>query len=92
VASVHYPFLPARALLRDRYPVASALSGIEVPTTVVYGTADSIVPAEQSRAVAEAAPDLHRLVAVPGADHNDAALLESNELVAAVVDLARSLS
>ena len=32
-----------------------------------------------------------RAVEVAGADHNDAALLEGDELVAAVLDLARSL-
>jgi uncharacterized protein len=88
VASVHYPFLPARALLRDRYPVAEALSGIDVPTTVVYGTGDTIVPPDQSRAVAEAAAQLHDLIAVPGADHNDAVLLDGRAVVDAVLALA----
>jgi hypothetical protein len=31
------------------------------------------------------------MVVVLGADHNDTALLEGNELVAAVLDLARSI-
>jgi uncharacterized protein len=87
VAGVHYPLLPARALLRDRYPVASALSGVEAPTTVVYGTGDTIVPPEQSRMVAEAAAQLHDLIAVPGADHNDAVLLDGRAVVDAVLDL-----
>ncbi len=90
VAAVHYPFLPARALLRDRFPVAERLARIEAPVTVVHGTADTIVPPEQSRLVAEAAPRLHQLVAVPGADHNDAALLDGELLIAAVTDLVRS--
>jgi fermentation-respiration switch protein FrsA (DUF1100 family) len=85
---VHYPFLPVRLLLRDRYPVAQQIARIHVPTTVVYGTADTIIPPEQSRAVAHAAGDLHRLVAVPGADHNDLALLDGPELIEAVVELA----
>jgi uncharacterized protein len=89
VAGVHYPFLPARALLRDRYPVAEALSGVDVPTTVVYGTEDSIVPPEQSRKVAEAAAQLHDVVAVPGADHNDLVLLDGRAVVDAVLDLAQ---
>ena len=88
VGSVHYPFLPVRALLRDRYPVAEQVADIQVPTTVVLGTRDSIVPPSQSRAVAEAAAQLHRLVEVPGADHNDLALLDGDEVVRAVVDLA----
>jgi uncharacterized protein len=89
VASVHYPFLPVRALLRDRYPVASALSAVDVPTTVVYGTGDTIVPPEQSRAVAEAAGQLHDVIEVPGADHNDGVLLDGKAVVDAVLDLAR---
>jgi fermentation-respiration switch protein FrsA (DUF1100 family) len=88
MATEHYPLLPARALLRDRFPVAEQLAGVTVPTTVVYGSADSIVPAGQSRAVAEAAGRLHRLVEVDGADHNDQVLLDGEQLVSAVVELA----
>jgi uncharacterized protein len=91
VGSVHYPFLPIRALLRDRYPVLEKVSHIDVPTVVVLGTADSIVPPEQSRAVADAAPDLRRLVEVAGAGHNDLSLLSGTELVAAVVELADAI-
>jgi uncharacterized protein len=54
----------------------------------VLGDADTIVPPEQSRAVADAAERLHRLVEVPGADHNDAVLLDGEAVVDAVVDLA----
>ncbi|MGY1602678.1 alpha/beta hydrolase [Geodermatophilus sp. SYSU D00815] len=88
VGSHHYPFLPVRLLLRDRFPVAERIARVDVPTVVVLGTADSIVPPAQSRAVADAAGDLHRLVEVPGADHNDAVLLDGPELVGAVVELA----
>jgi hypothetical protein len=52
----------------------------------VYGGRDSIVPPEQSRAVADAAPVLLRLVEVAGADHNDRVLLDGDRLVDAVVD------
>jgi fermentation-respiration switch protein FrsA (DUF1100 family) len=89
VAAVHYPFLPVRALLRDRFPVAELIGRVDVPTTVVLGTADSIVPPEQSRAVARAAARLHGLEEVRAADHNDAALLDGDELVDAVLELAR---
>jgi pimeloyl-ACP methyl ester carboxylesterase len=75
-------------LLRDRYRVVGHLAGIEAPTVVVYGSHDSIVPPEQSRAVAEAARGPTRVVEIEGADHNDLALLEGEELIAAIVDLA----
>jgi pimeloyl-ACP methyl ester carboxylesterase len=56
-----------------------------VPTTVVYGADDAIVPAELSRAVAATAAGPTRVVEIAGADHNDRALLDGDELVAAVV-------
>ncbi|MQA24433.1 MAG: alpha/beta fold hydrolase [Micromonosporaceae bacterium] len=89
---LHYPFLPVKTLLRDRYPVTDQIARVQVPTVVVYGSADSIVPAEQSRAVAGAAPGLTRLVEVPGANHNDLTLLDGRELIGAVVELADQVS
>jgi uncharacterized protein len=88
VGQIHYPYLPVRALLRDRYPVVEHISRLNVPTTVVYGTRDSIVPPEQSRAVAEAAEDGTTIVEVKGAGHNDLALLNGRELIAAILGLA----
>jgi fermentation-respiration switch protein FrsA (DUF1100 family) len=65
VRRVHYPFPPVRTLLRDRYPLAEQLARVTVPVTVVYGSADRIVPPDQSRAVA-AAPGPTRLVEIRG--------------------------
>ncbi|MGM0818091.1 MAG: alpha/beta hydrolase [Actinomycetota bacterium] len=83
----HYPFLPVRALLRDRYPLAEQLAEVTAPVTVVYGEDDGIVPPELSRQAAAAATDLHDVVAVPGG-HNDRALLDGAALVDAVERLA----
>jgi uncharacterized protein len=92
VGRVHYPYLPVGLLLRDRFPVAEPLRQVSAPVVVVYGSADDIVPPEQSRRVAEAAPNLVRAVVVEGAGHNDLALLSGRELVGAVVDLARRVT
>jgi len=91
VGRVHYPFLPVRTLLRDRYPLADHLASVKVPTTVVYGSRDSIVPPEQSRAVAAAAAGETRVVEIAGADHNDRALLDGKKLIEAVVELAERI-
>jgi len=88
VGQLHYPFLPVRALLRDRFPLTENLARVSSPVTVVYGGEDDIVPPGQSRAVAGAAPVLAAVVEVPGAGHNDTALLDGDELVSAVVALA----
>jgi fermentation-respiration switch protein FrsA (DUF1100 family) len=87
-AAVHFPFLPVRAMLRDRFPVAEQIARVDVPIAVVYGTADSVVPAVQSRAVATAAAGPVEVTAVEGADHNDAALFAGPAVIDAVVRLA----
>ena len=92
VGREHYPFLPVRLLLRDRFPVTDSVRRVGAPTVVVYGTADSIVPPAQSIAVAKAAAGPVRLIAVDGADHNDASLLAGGQLLAAIRDLGDQLA
>lgn len=92
VGRVHYPFLPVRTLLRDRFPLVEHLAEVEVPVTVVYGDQDVLVPPAQSREVADAAPRLRRLVEVAGAGHNDPEMFDGVDLVDAVVDLADHIS
>ncbi|NNJ62285.1 MAG: alpha/beta hydrolase [Dactylosporangium sp.] len=88
VGRQHYPAPLVNALLRDRFPVADLIGRVTAPTVVVYGTADSTVPAAQSRTVAGRAGGPVRLIAVDGADHNDRVLLDGAPIVEAVVDLA----
>jgi fermentation-respiration switch protein FrsA (DUF1100 family) len=88
VGQAHYPFLPVKLMLRDKYPLADQLATVKAPVAVVYGSSDSIVPPEQSRAVAKAAPRLSKVVEIEGADHNDPKLLYGRELIETVVELA----
>ncbi|MCG8927490.1 alpha/beta hydrolase [Lentzea sp. CC55] len=85
--SHHYPWLPVKVLLRDKYPVVERVSAVDVPTVVVLGTADSVVPPAQSREVATAARA--RLVEVAGADHNDEVLVSGPQVVDAVLSVSR---
>lgn len=71
VGAHHYPFLPVRLLLRDRFPVLSHVRASDVPVSVVYGDSDGIVPTRLSAEVAAAAPNLVEEVVLAGADHND---------------------
>lgn len=91
VAAHHYPFLPVRAMLRDRYPVAEQISRVTAPTLIVYGTADTTIPPAQSQTVAERAAGPVTVVAVANADHNDESLLAGPELISAIVALADRL-
>lgn len=83
VGTAHYPFLPVGMLLWDRFPVIDHVRAYDGPVLVIWGDADTIVPPDQSKAVAEAAPHA-RHVEISGAGHNDPALLDGGELVGAV--------
>ncbi|WP_414941460.1 alpha/beta hydrolase [Amycolatopsis sp. cmx-11-51] len=82
VGQRHYPFLPVRWLLRDEFPTRDNIARVKAPVTVVYGSADSIVPAGQSREVARAAGA--KTIEVPGADHNDPAFSDGPALIDAI--------
>ena len=71
VGAHHYPWLPVRLLLKERFQVTRLLSESEVPVTVIYGDRDSVVPSELSARVADEAPTLAERVVIRGADHND---------------------
>lgn len=72
LARHHYPWLPAALLLRDRYDSAAHAPQVNVPTTLVVASRDSIVPPERARALAAAfAPGVARSVLLEGAGHND---------------------
>lgn len=88
VAADAYPWLPIRWLLVDKFALLGQIGAVRIPIAVVYGTADSIVDPQQSRRVAEAAPNLVTTLAVEGADHNDAALNYGPQVVAAVEAVA----
>ena len=91
VGAHHYPWLPVRALLRDRFPVAQHLATSDVPVTVIYGDRDSVVPSTLSARVADRAPSLAERVVLAGADHNDPVMF-GPRVAAAVARLARSVA
>ncbi len=74
VGRLQYPYLPVRLLLTDRYPVLDEVREVGVPVLVVAGEEDHIVPPDLSRSVYEAAAEPKRMVVIPGAGHDDAAL------------------
>lgn len=94
VAQEHYPVLPVRLLLRDRFAVTEHLAGNEAPVVVVYSESDEIVPADQSLAVAEAAESSGvpvTVVEVEADGHNDLTLGQGPEVIESVAALADRL-
>ena len=91
VGAHHYPFLPVRLLLRDRFRVVEHLSSSDVPVTVIYGDRDTVVPSAQSARVADAASALAERMVISGADHNDPVMF-GPRVAEAVVRLAREVA
>lgn len=87
----HYPWLPVRALIRDRFPVVDHLVTSDVPVTVIYGQRDSVVPHGLSARVADQAPALAERVVLGEADHNDPVMF-GPRVAAAVQRLAREVT
>nr|NMF96254.1 alpha/beta fold hydrolase [Aromatoleum toluolicum] len=71
VAAFHFPWLPVRWLLHDRYDSAAHLTSFDRPVLVVVAERDSIVPARFGAALYEGLTGPKRRIVVPAADHND---------------------
>jgi hypothetical protein len=85
VGAHHYPFLPVRWLLRDRYPSIDLVRRLRCPLLVVSAEEDSIVPSQQSRRLYDAAPEPKRLLVLPDTDHNDYELLAGERMIREIV-------
>jgi uncharacterized protein len=86
---LHYPFLPVRLLLRDRFAAIDRIAGVGAPLLVIAGDRDSIVPIGSSRALYDRALEPKRWIEIPGADHNDLELLAGRLLIEEVVAFLR---
>ena len=71
VAAYHYPWLPVKWLLRDRYDSTSHLASLDRPIWVAVAERDSIVPARFGTALYAALRGPKRIAVVQAADHND---------------------
>ncbi|WP_437202372.1 alpha/beta hydrolase [Planctomicrobium sp. SH664] len=75
-AAVHYPWIPARVLLIDRFPSIERISAVTCPLLSIHGTADPVVPYELGARLFAAAPDRSRndipktFLTLPDVGHN----------------------
>jgi len=83
VGRFHYPFLPVRWILRDRFPSIEKISRLGGPLLVLAGDEDRIVPFAQSRELFEAATSAEprSFIALEGADHNDPELTSGSRML-----------
>lgn len=71
VAAYHYPWLPARHLIRSRFDSAEKIARYHGPLLQVHGDADTIIPIVLGRRLFAAANEPKQFVTIHGGDHND---------------------
>jgi fermentation-respiration switch protein FrsA (DUF1100 family) len=90
VGSEHYPWLPVRWILRDRFPSLARIAHIDLPLLVVHGRRDRIVPFHHGEQLFQAAPAqswngiARQFSELPEAGHNDVLHVHRPELAAAL--------
>lgn len=85
VAQHAVPWLPGQLLVLDRFDTLGRAANISVPTLILHGDRDEVVPVEMGRALAAAFPAAS-LVERPGRGHND---IVDDELFDRVAEFAR---
>ena len=70
VAQRAFPWLPTGLLLLDRFDSESRGPDVKVPTLIVHGTNDPLIPIDLGRALALTIPG-SKFLAIEGAEHND---------------------
>jgi fermentation-respiration switch protein FrsA (DUF1100 family) len=81
VAALHYPWLPARLLMTDRYETLPAAARVTAPLLVVHGEADDIIPVDMGRQVAATVKGPSQVATFPGAGHSDHYLFGSYDVI-----------
>jgi fermentation-respiration switch protein FrsA (DUF1100 family) len=86
----HYPFLPVRQVLRDRFDNAARIGAVRAPILFLHGERDQVVPIAFGRALFAAAPEPKEAWTTPEGGHND--LREHGALDVALDFLRRRVS
>jgi fermentation-respiration switch protein FrsA (DUF1100 family) len=71
VAAFHYPFLPVKLLMLDRFEDMEAIRHIACPLLMLHPSLDEIIPVDFGRALFEQAIAPKHFILLPGAHHND---------------------
>ena len=78
------PIFPARLVVRDAFDTLAKAPAIHVPTLVIHGDRDQVVPFWMGKKLSEVVPGA-RFIAVPGGRHGDLFGRERDQLLEAIV-------
>ena len=85
------PFLPIGLVVGDRFDTLTKAPDIHVPTLVIHGDRDEVIPFDMGRTVSAAVPRATFLV-IAGGHHNDLLVLAKERVLEAVQGILRDAS
>lgn len=71
VAAKHYPFLPVRWMVKDRFESVSKIARVKAPVFFFHGEKDGTIPIRTARELFAAAAEPKESLWIAGAHHND---------------------
>ncbi len=71
VGQNHYPWLPVRWVMRNRFDNLGKIGKCRQPVFIIHGTSDQLIPFDQGRRLFEAASQPKQFFPIDGGDHND---------------------
>jgi fermentation-respiration switch protein FrsA (DUF1100 family) len=91
VAAWHYPWLPVRLVMQNRYDNIGRIQDYHGPLMQTHGTEDEIVPLSYARRLFDAAPSsTKRWLELPGLGHNNPMPLSYYDQLAAFLSELKS--
>lgn len=86
LARLHYPLLPARFLMTDRYETARYIGAVRAPILIIHGEEDDVIPVAMAHELIARATAPKKLVTYDGAGHSDHYRYGSYDDVYAFID------
>ena len=71
VAQYHYPWVPVRWLLHDRFDSRAVIGRVRAPTLFLHAERDTVIPARFGRALYAATPEPKEVWSTAEGDHED---------------------
>jgi len=86
VAAYHYPLVPVRPLLKDRFEAITRVEHISAPLLVVHGSADQVVPLRFGEALYAMAQEPKEALWIDAAGHDNLAQFGLHQAVLQFID------
>jgi uncharacterized protein len=81
LGTYHYPFLPVKLLLKDRFDSIAKISNIKAPILIFVAEHDTVVPSKFSQRIFNAANEPKELVEFKNINHNELPSIISERVI-----------